>query len=92
VSAVIFLEGGGRGPDSKFLQARCRESFRILLERCGLKGRMPRLFASSSRGEAFNDFQRELGKATASYIALWIDSEDPLNDRENTWEPLLSQT
>jgi hypothetical protein len=49
---------------------------------------MPRLFASSSRGEAFNDFQRELGKATASYIALWIDSEDPLNDRENTWEHL----
>ncbi len=40
MSATIFLEGGG---DSKELHIRCREGFRQLLEKCGFKGRMPRL-------------------------------------------------
>jgi len=88
VSAIIFLEGGASGPNSRLLQARCRESFKILLEKCGFKGRMPRLFASASREEVFDDFQIELRKPSASYIAMWIDSEDPLKDLHTTWQHL----
>lgn len=89
VSATLFLEGGASGPGSKELLIRCREGFRKLLERCGHKGRMPRLFASGSRNEAYDDFKIELaGRTAGDYVGLWIDSEDPPADRERTWDHL----
>ena len=91
VNAILFLEGGGSGPDSRLLQKRCRESFRILLEKCGYKGRMPRLFASGSRAEVFDDFRIELRMATASYVGMWIDSEDPLRNVEEAWTHLAGR-
>jgi len=90
VSAILYLEGGARGPDSKDLQIRCREGFRKLLEKCGYRGRLPRLMASGSREAAFDDFKTALvGSARADYVALWIDSEDPLKDIEAAWNHLL---
>jgi hypothetical protein len=84
--SVIYLEGGASGPDSKDLQIRCREGFRKLLEKCDYKKRMPRLFACGSRDSAFDDFKRALSERQASdFVALWIDSEDPLTDLEATW-------
>ena len=89
MSATLYLEGGASGADSKDLQIRCREGFRKLLEKCGYKKRMPRLFASGSRDDAFDDFKFALaGKGAGDYVALWIDSEDPLADLEATWEHL----
>jgi hypothetical protein len=89
VSATIYLEGGASGADSKDLQIRCREGFRKLLEKCNFKGRLPRLFACGSRDAAFDDFRIALAtKGTGDYVALWIDSEDPLTDVEATWEHL----
>jgi hypothetical protein len=86
VRVTIYLEGGASGPDSKDLQIRCREGFRKLLEKCDYKGRMPRLFACSSRDAAFDDFKIALAaKRTSDYVAMWIDSEDPLTDPEATW-------
>lgn len=50
---------------------------------------MPRLVACGSRGSAFDDFKVGLAESAAgSFIALWIDSEDPLVDLEETWEHL----
>jgi len=86
VSATIYLEGGG---DSKELHARCREGFRKLLESSGFAGRMPRLVACGGRGEAYDDFKvahREAGPA--EYVALLIDSEEPVANLETTWEHL----
>ena len=89
MSATIYLEGAARGPDSKDLQIRCREGFRKLLEKCDYKGRMPRLFACGSRDGAFDDFKIALAAKRASdYVAMWIDSEDPLADLEATWAHL----
>jgi hypothetical protein len=89
VSATLYLEGGASGADSKELQIRCREGFRKLLEKCGYKGRMPRLSACGSRDAAFDDFQIGLAeKAAADYVAMWIDSEDPLKDLEAAWKHL----
>jgi hypothetical protein len=86
VSATIYLEGGASGPDSKDLQIRCREGFRKLLEKCDYKGRMPHLVACGSRDSAFDDFKIALAEKRASdYVAMWIDSEDPLTDLEATW-------
>jgi hypothetical protein len=89
VSATLYIEGGASGADSKELQIRCREGFRKLLEKCGYKGRMPRLSACGSRDAAFDDFQIGLAaKAAGDYVAMWIDSEDPLTDLEAAWTHL----
>ncbi len=83
---VIYLEGGG---DSKELHTRCREGFRKLLEKCGYEGNMPKLVACGGRGGAFEDFRMAHGnRAAEDFIAMMIDSEDPLNDTEAAWDHL----
>lgn len=89
MSATLYLEGGGSGPDSKALQSRCREGFRKLLEKCDLKLRMPRTFACGGRVSAFDDFKiAHINKAAGDYVAMLIDSEDPLANLEAAWEHL----
>ncbi|MBV5303711.1 MAG: DUF4276 family protein [Chlorobium sp.] len=85
VNAIIYLEGGG---ESKELHSRCREGFHKLLEQNGFKGKMPRLKACGSRNAAFNDFRIAHQSRTHPFVALWIDSEDPVADIEKTWAHL----
>jgi Domain of unknown function (DUF4276) len=86
VSAILYLEGGG---GSKDLHVRCREGFRRLLEQCGFQGRMPRLSACGGRASAFDDFKTaHANKGAGDYVALWIDSEEPLADIEAAWKHL----
>jgi hypothetical protein len=85
VNAVIYLEGGG---DSKELRARCREGFRKLLENCGFKGRMPRLVACGGRGSTFDDFKIGYIGMDGHYVAMLIDSEDPMENIEEAWKHL----
>ena len=83
---VIYLEGGG---DSKELHTRCREGFRKLLEKCGYRGRMPRLSACGGRRSAFEDFQiAHENRRPDDLIAMMIDSEDPIADKEASWNHL----
>lgn len=84
--AAIYLEGGG---DSKELHIRCREGFRKLLENCGFAGRMPRLIACGGRSGTFDDFRTgHARKGDADYVAMLIDSEEPLDDLEAAWQHL----
>lgn len=86
MNAVIYLEGGG---DSKDLHIRCREGFRRLFEKCGLSGRMPRLFACGGRAAAYDDFKTgHENSPPTDYVALLVDSEDPVGDVEATWQHL----
>ncbi|HTX37202.1 MAG TPA: DUF4276 family protein [Bryobacteraceae bacterium] len=87
MSATIYLEGGAKG--SKEVSIRCREGFRKLLEKCEYKGRLPSLVPCGSRHAALDDFTTALAsEAAGNFIALWIDSEDPLTDVEATWAHL----
>lgn len=89
MSSKLYLEGGG---DSKEQKIRCREGFHKLLERCGFKGRMPRTTACGGRNSAYEQFKTALAtKAVADFIALWIDSEDPVGDIEATWAHLRTR-
>jgi len=89
VSSTIYLEGGG---DSHEGRIRCQKGFRKLLERCGYAGRMPKLVACGGRGAAFDDFKIALANARkGDFVALWIDSEDPMVDVEATWEHLKAR-
>ena len=79
MSAHLYIEGG----ESKEDQIRCREGFRKLLEKAGLSGRMPRLTACGGRGSAFDDFKTAHARLKiGNYIAMLIDSEDPVVDLE----------
>lgn len=91
MSAYLYLEGGGSGANSKELDIRCREGFRRLLEKCGYKEqrRMPRLFACGGRAAVFDDFATALSsRRAAGYVAMWLDSEEPMADIEQTWKHL----
>jgi hypothetical protein len=92
VSAYIYIEGGGAGQQSKSVDIRCREGFRRLLENCGFQKRMPRLVACGGRDAAFADFKTaHTQKSPQAFVALWVDSEEPLADLESTWKHLLAR-
>ena len=87
--STIYLEGGG---DSNQLKIRCREGFCKLLEKCGFARRMPKLVACGGRDAAFDRFQTALETALAGeYVALLIDSEDPMADIEAAWAHLKAR-
>ncbi len=89
VNARGYIEGGG---DSKELHTRCREGFRRLLEKCGFSGRMPRLVACGGRGATFDDFSTAQAHAgDGDYVAMLVDSEEPVADIEETWRHLKSR-
>ena len=69
--------------------SRCREGFRRLLEKCGFSGWMPRLKACGSRQSAYDNFVAiYASQSSQDYIALLIDSEDPVANIDQTWRHL----
>ena len=89
VKAHIYLEGGG---DYKYGKIRCREGFNKLLEKCGFTGRMPKLTASGSRNSAYDDFKTaHAGASGTDYVALLVDSEDPVTDIGKPWAHLFNR-
>lgn len=84
--AKIFVEGGGN--DNNALVIRCRAGFRKLMEGCGFVGRLPKIIPCGSRNEAYDNFKMEHLAGRTSYVALLVDSEDPVADGEKTWEHL----
>ena len=86
MGAFIFIEGGG---DSKELHIECRRAFRCLLEKSGFAGRMPRLVACGGRNAAYDDFTTAHENTGAgNYVALLVDSEDPVKNICSTWDHL----
>lgn len=60
-----------------------------MLEKCGFAGRMPRLVACGGRGATFGDFlTAHANAADSDYVAMLVDSEDPITDIEQTWAHL----
>jgi hypothetical protein len=57
VSVCVFVEGGG--PHAK-TQTACRKAFRLFFEKVLGDRPKPRIIASGSRDEAYNDFCRSL--------------------------------
>lgn len=90
MSAHLYIEGG----ESKEDQIRCREGFRKLLEKLGFAAskKMPRLSACGGRNSAFDDFKiaHAQGKQ-GHYVAMLVDSEDPVAEIEKTWNHLKTR-
>lgn len=87
MTVLIFLEGGAA--KSKDLKSRCHEGFAKLLEKSGYqRPTFPKLRACGSRSDVFKAFQAASRDRAADFVAMWIDSEDPLEDLVNTWRHL----
>ncbi len=93
MSNYIYLEGGASGPNSdgsssKYLTIRCQQAFHNLLSRMGFKGRKPRMVACGGRAKVYDHFCTAHSLGGAGYIAMWIDSEEPMEDIMETWDHL----
>jgi len=89
VSVVIYVEGGGGTND---LRRRCRDAFTRLLINCGYQERAFKIVACGPRNEAFKQFRLRFKNGQAeNYIALWIDSEEPVADINKTWKHLATR-
>ena len=73
MSDKLYVEGGG---DSKELRSRCRKGFQNFFEKAGMVGKMPRIVACGSRGEAYRDFRTAHGQGQTA--ALLVDAEGPV--------------
>ena len=83
MSAVILVEGGG---DTSRGRIECRRGFRTLLEKSGFTGRMPQIIARGGRDSTYDSFKTAHAVASLSdYVAMLIDSEDPVVDINETW-------
>lgn len=79
---TLYVEGGG---DYKDLRSQCRKGFRTFIEKAGLKGRMPAIFASGSRKGAYDDFCFAIANGEAAM--LLVDSEAPVDARHARGDP-----
>jgi len=84
----LYVEGGG---DSNVLKTACREGFSEFLSKAGLKGKMPRIVACGSRGNAFDSFRTAINSGEDAL--LLVDSEAPVSancqqgDDQKSWDP-----
>jgi len=70
------VEGGG---DDAALKSECRHGFTVLLERAGLKGRMPRVIACGGRRNAYEQYCKARDNCNnGDNIYLLVDSEAPV--------------
>lgn len=92
MSAILYIEGGARGANSKELTICCQRAFHRLLERMDLKGSKPKLKACGGRDAVYEDFRIALRTGDRDYIAMWIDSEEPMADIEKAWKHLAEVT
>lgn len=93
MSAHLFVEGCRTGAFSKNDKIRCREAFSKLLQASGFKGKLPGITPCGGRGNAFKFFKIAHRESNASdFIALLIDSEDPVDDIQATWKHLKGRT
>ncbi|MGO8670368.1 MAG: DUF4276 family protein [Capsulimonadaceae bacterium] len=90
---TLYVEGGGDHLQS--LSGRCREAFRKLLINCGFEGRMPRIVAAGGRNAAYHKFvaahNENVRNRKSDYIAMLVDSEDPVSDVDRPWDHLLAR-
>ena len=91
MSVGIFMEGGATGAYANEDRIRCREGFRRLLEGCGFAVRMPRSTPCGSRDDTIQSFRSGLKTGKYDFVAMWVDSEDPVVDNEATWTHLKSR-
>ena len=82
----IYAEGGG---DTNALKTKCRRGFSEFFRKAGLEGHMPRILASGSRQNTYDDFCTALKTAAdGEFIVLLVDSEAAVLQGVGVWVQL----
>jgi len=90
VNVKIYVEGGGH--QNSRLSTECRKGFRLLLEKAGMRGQMPRIVACGGRKEAYDDFCTAVrARRSNELLFLLVDSEGPVDPRDSAWAHLKKQ-
>ena len=85
MSSKLYVEGGGTSVDD----IKCRKAFSKLLSRAGFSGRLPGITACGGRNDTFKDFKlAHRQKKPKDYVAMLVDSEDPVADNDKPWNHL----
>ena len=82
MSVSLYVEGGG---DSKSLKTACRRGFRKFIENAGGAGRVSKIVACGSRGNAYRDFRTAIRNSTDAL--LLVDAEGPVT-AQGAWQHL----
>ena len=84
VSVRLYVEGGG---DRAELKTACRKGFSRFIEKAGLQGRMPRIVACGSRGDAYDSFKTAHAHEDGTAMFL-VDAEGPVEEAQGPWQHL----
>lgn len=85
MSVRLYVEGGG----DRNSKIACRDAFRNLVRKAGAEGRMPKVIASGSRNEAYDDFKAAHAQADVTAILL-VDAEEDVT-ASGSWAHLRSR-
>ncbi len=85
MSVRLYVEGGG----DKNSKIACRGAFRSFVRKAGADRRMPRIVASGSRNQAYNDFKAALVQRNVTAMLL-VDAEEEVT-ASGSWEHLRSR-
>ena len=77
MKATVYVEGGG---NTRAPRQACRQGFSDFFRKAGLAARMPAVVACGSRSEAYARFCTAIAQQKADFLALLVDSEDPVDD------------
>lgn len=87
MSVRVYVEGGGSQRRAK---TACRKAFRLFFEKVLGDQRKPRIIASGSREEAYEDSCRSL-KDQGTFPLLLVDSEGPVDAGKTACEHLRNR-
>lgn len=74
MKTTIYVEGGGT---TQLLQSELRQGFQSLFKSAGFAGKLPKVVASGSRNEAYEDFATAFKNIkSGEKILLLVDSEE----------------
>lgn len=82
----IYVEGGSSS--NKALRIACESGFSKLLLNCGYKDCMPRITACGGRNQAHYRFTTAHREGSADFVALLVDSEEPVQKNKTQWQHL----
>ena len=85
MSVRLYVEGGG----DRNSKIACRAAFRSFVGKAGAEGRMPKIIASGSRNEAYDDFKAVHAQGNVTAMLL-VDAEEEVTV-SGAWEHLRSR-
>ncbi len=87
----LLVEGAGNGNDSKNQKVRCRAGFKKFLEKADPTFRAFQIEPKGGRRQAYDAFKSDHESGKWCFVALWLDSEDPITNKEAPWAHIANR-